>query len=467
MHVVDRLRFEVRCSSEQQAFEVRHNVAHAIQRLAIEAIDDVCNAVAGEHEWLQIERIEIDLGELSAASLERDFSTLFRRRFEDELLKQRRERAAGVRALSKERARFALFAHLADHGALPWWGEGDEADLDALAQELALQAPDAMRAFLQDQRSNPRVWHRLAFQLGDVAALRVIALLDLLSAAHDSAMERLSHALTKSDAPLNPSTDAFNAAIVQTRSALLYHAPDVLSAGPGSARASEAIDVAVRHGAAAYQRGEHISRLADSHGAGVSDTTPTFTSVGTLRPDGSEAVQPNGTLTAASEDRHIVRHAGIVLLAPFFPRFFATCELLEESQWRSKAAQYEAVHLLACLCTGAGRHPEHDLTFHKLCCGLPIDQPVPRDVDLPAAHLAECEKLLASVIEHWKALKNTSIAGLRDTFLRRDGIITRTEDADWQLRIERKTLDVLIDQLPWGYSIVAMPWNPYRIHVEW
>jgi hypothetical protein len=70
------------------------------------------------------------------------------------------------------------------------------------------------------------------------------------------------------------------------------------------------------------------------------------------------------------------------------------------------------------------------------------------------------------VIEHWKALKNTSIAGLRATFLARDGLLTQREE-DWVLRVERKTLDVLLDRIPWGYSTVAMPWNNYVIHVEW
>ena len=78
----------------------------------------------------------------------------------------------------------------------------------------------------------------------------------------------------------------------------------------------------------------------------------------------------------------------------------------------------------------------------------------------------QAHELLASVIEHWQALKNTSVDGLRGAFLRRDGLITRKND-DWLLQVERKTLDVLLDSIPWGYSTITLPWNGYLIHVEW
>jgi hypothetical protein len=74
--------------------------------------------------------------------------------------------------------------------------------------------------------------------------------------------------------------------------------------------------------------------------------------------------------------------------------------------------------------------------------------------------------LLQSVLEHWKALRNTSLTGLRETFFKRDGLITRKEN-DWLLQVERKTLDVLLDSMPWGYSAVSLPWNDYIIYTEW
>jgi hypothetical protein len=63
-------------------------------------------------------------------------------------------------------------------------------------------------------------------------------------------------------------------------------------------------------------------------------------------------------------------------------------------------------------------------------------------------------------------LKNTSVNGLRETFLKRDGILSRQEN-NWRLQVEQKTLDVLLDSIPWGFSTISLPWNGYLIFVEW
>jgi len=55
---------------------------------------------------------------------------------------------------------------------------------------------------------------------------------------------------------------------------------------------------------------------------------------------------------------------------------------------------------------------------------------------------------------------------LRESFLKRDGILTQKENG-WLLQVERKTLDILIDSIPWGYSTVSFSWNEYLIFVEW
>ena len=91
---------------------------------------------------------------------------------------------------------------------------------------------------------------------------------------------------------------------------------------------------------------------------------------------------------------------------------------------------------------------------------------MPLDIVLPKEALRESNDLLESVIGHWKALKNTSVNGLREAFLKRDGLLTK-KDEGWLLQVERKTLDVLIDTIPWGYSTLKFPWNTHVIFVEW
>ena len=161
-----------------------------------------------------------------------------------------------------------------------------------------------------------------------------------------------------------------------------------------------------------------------------------------------------------------VAHSGIVLLAPFLKTFFSKLNLFEGTEWKSKEAQDRAVHLLKFLSTGEQKIPEYSLTLEKIFCGLAIKEPIALEVSLQENEIKEAELLLGSVIEHWKVLQNTSMKGMRETFLKREGLITRKEEG-WLLQVERKTPDVLLESIPWGYSTIHLPWNSYLIFVEW
>jgi len=145
-------------------------------------------------------------------------------------------------------------------------------------------------------------------------------------------------------------------------------------------------------------------------------------------------------------------------LGAFLNSFFTNLDLLDGAYWKSKEAQYRAVHLLKFLSSGEQQNPEFNLTLEKIICGLSPEESLPVDIILTADETNEAQSLLESVIEHWKVLKNTSVNGLRESFLKRDGLLKKIE-MDWLLQVERKTLDVLIDTIPWGFSTLRFPWT--------
>jgi hypothetical protein len=63
-------------------------------------------------------------------------------------------------------------------------------------------------------------------------------------------------------------------------------------------------------------------------------------------------------------------------------------------------------------------------------------------------------------------LHGSSVAALRETFLQREGCIVRIEGG-WRVDVERKVLDVLIDGLPWSFSMILHPWMREPISVVW
>ena len=70
------------------------------------------------------------------------------------------------------------------------------------------------------------------------------------------------------------------------------------------------------------------------------------------------------------------------------------------------------------------------------------------------------------MIANWTIVQNTSIAGLRETFLQREGKLVRGSQG-WTLTVERKTVDVLVDQIPWGIALLYHRWMPEALHVQW
>ncbi len=166
-----------------------------------------------------------------------------------------------------------------------------------------------------------------------------------------------------------------------------------------------------------------------------------------------------------------INNAGLVLTAPFLPHLFGTLGLLHEDDegrvhLRNIEAVSRAAHLLQYLVDGRTDAPEPLLVLNKIMCGVAPASPVEREIQLKEEEREMCEQLLTVMIGHWEAISNTSIAGLRETFLQRDGKLELTPDG-WKLRVQRQTLDVLVDRIPWSISVAYNKWMPQPVYVTW
>jgi Contractile injection system tape measure protein len=138
----------------------------------------------------------------------------------------------------------------------------------------------------------------------------------------------------------------------------------------------------------------------------------------------------------------------------------------EEKQFVGEEERGRAIALLHYLASREADAPEQDLTLPKLLCGIPLDVPLDRFVQLAETELQEAEDLLETAIEMWGALGKASPDGLREGFLQRQGKLVRRERG-WLLQVERNSLDILLGKLPWGLGIVKLPWMPDMLMVEW
>ena len=161
-----------------------------------------------------------------------------------------------------------------------------------------------------------------------------------------------------------------------------------------------------------------------------------------------------------------VPNAGIVLLNPFLSRLFDNLKLTKDGRFKNEAMRHKALGILHYLATGEATVLEYNLILPKLLCQMPFNQPVVGHKVLSKKEKIECDKLLGIAIDYWSALGKTSKEGLREAFLQRKGkLINRS--SGWVLQVERTTIDVLIDRLPWGLGIVKLPWMKDILVVEW
>lgn len=164
----------------------------------------------------------------------------------------------------------------------------------------------------------------------------------------------------------------------------------------------------------------------------------------------------------------LAAHAGLVLLHPFLPRFFEGTGIKGKN--RDDLAPFvlpRAAALLHFLATGEDAIYEYDLALIKVLLGVSPETPLcVSEGLLKDPDRQETEALLQAAIMQWAALKNTSTAGFRSSFLQRPALL-REEDQGWRMQVERQPFDLLLEYLPWSISVVKLPWMKRPLYLEW
>lgn len=159
-------------------------------------------------------------------------------------------------------------------------------------------------------------------------------------------------------------------------------------------------------------------------------------------------------------------NAGMVLAAPYLPRLFSTLGLTDAGRFVDQLAAERAVHLLQFMVDARTNAPEYQLVLNKLLCGVRTGVPIVGAIEITDHEQQTIEGLIAAMIANWKTIGKTSIDGLRESFLRRKGSMQLRDDA-WQLKVQPGTFDMLLDRLPWSFSIIKYPWMERPVHVTW
>lgn len=161
-----------------------------------------------------------------------------------------------------------------------------------------------------------------------------------------------------------------------------------------------------------------------------------------------------------------VFNAGLVLVQAFLPLLLARLNCLDGAIFPNLLAQIRAVHITQYLVTGLTGTPEYLLPLNKILCGVAIEEPVNISVEISLPEQEICLSLLHSLLARWPEGGSSSVEGLRGNWLVREGTLTERTD-HWDLIVEKRPYDLLLDKSVFSYSIIKLPWMPKPLYVTW
>lgn len=177
-----------------------------------------------------------------------------------------------------------------------------------------------------------------------------------------------------------------------------------------------------------------------------------------------ELVIQDAELDFPTEEKLRVDNAGLILIHPFLKHFFQKNRLLlDGNRLKDKVLSAHILHFIA---TGVENDFEHAMLIEKFLVGLPIGWPMERYIAISDEIKEEVSALLNAVKTKWPSMKSSSNEALQVNFLRREGILF-DESPQPRLKVERQTIDILLNEVDWNYSLVKLPWKKKMLFVDW
>ena len=524
--LIFRLTLDFSVADQDEATAVQARLAPPLLDRLSSFIEAAGSAAVAVDQVLRIDRLELDLGVLSLAEFETELLDGVARRLPEALarygLPTSEESGCFNCVLTLTENRLELLLNFLASGRMPWWADAATRSAPAnLLEPLLVADPNGIAGCLADLPLTPILSRRLARQFepalvrlllqamvhmnglaarleelarhraeGELSASfarlrseRRVNEESLLALLHSGAagLHVFLDAASEVVAPQRQAEDARPALLNQAASSSrqpgtdFSHMPTDEPAGARRAPAplgatsdglpelsSRMVTPVMNQSSDLYFGGETHSRLTDE----TSWTDGVVPGERSTPPRDPLSPEPSKNLARDALQVSLVSNAGLVLLWPFLPRFFAALGLLDGKDFRAVATREQGALLLQYLASGELETPESELPLNKLLTGLPLEHPLPRELLIDAAVVAECEELQLSLIRHWDALGTTSVAGLRASLLLRQGRLEPSAQG-WRLNVPRAGYDVLLDRLPWGIGFVLLPWMTQPLFVEW
>lgn len=486
--------------SQDEAFTRRlYGEWDSFSRTAVEEVaDDVLEKYDSPTEAITLERLELDLGTLTEPEFYEKFPKLFAEKLQESLEEQLKYKEKyGVKVSSTTSTLVEHLHFYLLHGYPRWDHTFQSFQPDKLFRELLKEEPDKISQLLQEVKHLAYVRQRIIYLLKDKDIEQIIRLTDPENAPF---ITRYSHFLIHSyQASQRQEISQSNYRHIVWSVILAY----LWSNSRGHFSRKELIRQTIVQLSSHYGLkpelllnllvteirhlptdlvmqeltrilhelwNESKEKEPESHHIPKDVIIQNKTQ---LQPDIKSIHQPTKKIDmedSIDNQTHPlpVHNVGLVLFSPWLPRLFQMRELIENNRFKGRESQVKGIFLLQALAgyTSGEEVKESELLLNKLLVGLPLSEPVPLRYELTLEEESIINSLINAVKQNWSKIKNTSIEGFRDSFINRQGTLIEKENT-WEITVEQKGYDILLDFLPWSYRLIRFPWNSKPIATVW
>ncbi|WP_114782555.1 contractile injection system tape measure protein [Botryobacter ruber] len=469
-HIIRRQILEVSREGATDAFAFKEELSLFCTQKLLPAIEKVLDEKAPAGKVIKADSVVIEAGELPADNWEQvlcekvveQLADLFSSMGTSAVVGAPGITATPVEELSEQENAVDIILYFLRTGVMPWNASvSSKADLQRL-METAGSKSTFLHQMKQLTNTEPQVLKRLVQQFEEPVLEKIMT----LSGVRKSLREKEKKFLTSLLFLLKLPPAECKQLLIQS---LLAGALVQRSRHESALNPEKFEEIVFRH---LFENltAEQLQRAAKMLFYGSSKQEDSAKAIAAQVGAGKQTDKPafgkNLVSIKNKKQEYFVTNAGLVLLHPFLATLFENIGYTDKHVWVSEEVQQRALGLSQYLVTGNEACPEFDLLLNKLLLGYPMHQSVNGNIVLSAFEKKEAQDLLQSVIRHWDALKNSSIEGLQSTFLQRDGKVW-FGDSKCYLKVAQKTVDILLNRLPWGISIVKTPWMDSMMHVEW
>ncbi|MEO0040935.1 MAG: hypothetical protein RL329_383 [Bacteroidota bacterium] len=431
-HIIHHQRLELDLQNEQDASQVQRDWSRWYQKQLLPKLEKRLSALMPANQFLKIERLEVDLGDIVGRKTDKSLTDHCIQVFEKALMLQLSDchREGYVSREANAMTAFLSFLQIGYHAE--WLAREPKLLEKDILHALQVDFQKYEQVILQVLSSNKGCIRRLVWQFPDAFLEKLLLKLFRFDWMDELALFRQLDRAYRKDLL----AEIIEIAVLDTP----------LSANKLLIALETYLDHNLREN---YSESAMVELRNEILGDRV------------LRYD-------RRVKLVVTQQDIFIENAGLILLHPFL---FASAEelnCLENDLFRSKTAQFRAIHLFQYLCTGVINTPEYALMLNKLLCGMPLHQPIERELPLSTDAMTMMDGLLESVIESQPVFGKMNLRQFRERFLQRRGKLTRSPSGnDWLLYVEKKATDRLETYFKWDYGVIKLPWMTETLYVIW